>query len=186
MARRAVFPGSFNPLTVAHLTIAETVVDRHGVTTIDLVLSRVALAKEHVDRPLVEHRLDVLAAASATRPWLGAQLTDNRLIADIAEGYDLLVVGADKWAQIHDPAFYESERARDDALARLPEVVVIPRPPHEVPAHLVLELADDLSTISSTAVRDGRHEWMAEEARRFDERTGAWTEPERYERWLTR
>jgi hypothetical protein len=33
-------------------------------------------------------------------------------------------------------------------------------------------------------VRAGRHEWMASEARAFDERTGAWSDPERYERWL--
>ena len=35
-------------------------------------------------------------------------VTDRVHLADIAAGYDALVLGADKWAQVLDPAFYES------------------------------------------------------------------------------
>jgi len=150
---------------------------------VDLIVSRVPLAKEAVERPLLEDRVAVLRAATASRPWLGVVVTDEQLIADIAAGYDVVVMGADKWAQVVDPAFYGgSHRARDAALARLPLVAVAPRPPYEVPDSVV---ALDVShEASSTGVRDGRTDWMAPEAADFDRRTGAWSNPERYDVWL--
>jgi nicotinic acid mononucleotide adenylyltransferase len=182
--RRAVFPGSFNPLTVAHLAIAEAVVDRHGATRVDLVVSTVALGKEQVHHPRLEHRVEVVRRAAEARPWLGVRTTAAQLIVEIAEGYDLLVVGADKWAQIHDADFYQSAAARDAAVGRLPDVVVVPRPPHATPEHLALDLDPAFASVSSTAVRGGRREWMAPEAAAFDEESGAWSDPQRYERWL--
>lgn len=180
------YPGSFNPPTVAHLAIAEAAVRACGLERVDLVVSRVALAKEDVARPLLAHRLDVLRAVAATRPWLGVAVTSAQLLVDVAAGYDVLVVGADKWAQLLDPAFYGgSAAARDEAVARLPRLAVAPRPPHPVPDHAtVLELPAHLGAVSSTAVRAGRSAWMCEEAAAFDARTGAWSDPARYERWL--
>jgi hypothetical protein len=179
-------PGSFNPLTTAHLAIADAVVVQHGVARVDLVLSRVALAKEHVVHPLVEHRHEVLRRVAAARPHVGAVLTDAQLVADIASGYDLLVVGADKWAQLLDVRFYGgSAAARDEALARLPPVVVVPRPPDPTPPGVaVLDVPGWVSAASSTLVRAGQLELMAPEAKAFDEETGAWTDPDRYSRWL--
>ena len=56
-------------------------------------------------------------------------MTDAQLITDIAAGYDVVVMGADKWAQVRDPAWYDgSTAARDAALARLARVLVAPRP----------------------------------------------------------
>lgn len=183
--KRAVFPGSFNPLTTAHLAIAEAVRLQRSVDRVDLVLSRVALAKEHVVHPLVEHRLRVLERAGVSRPWLGAYTTDAQLLVDIAAGYDFLVVGADKWHQLRDPAFYGGHpRARDEALDRLPELVVVARPPHDVAGPGLLEVPAWVSAASSTAAREGQLELMAPEARAFDEETGAWTDPARYRRWL--
>src|SRR5437763_938702 len=121
--RRADFPGSFNPLTTAHLAIVEAVRQQRSADRVDLVLSRVALAKEHVVHPLVEDRLRVLERAGATRPWLGAYTTEAQLLVDIAAGYDFLVVGADKWHQLRDPAFYGDSpdaRSRPDARRRRP------------------------------------------------------------------
>ena len=37
--------------------------------------------------------------------------------------------------------------------------------------------------MSSTAVLEGRRDWMAPEAIAFDDETGAWSDPERYARW---
>jgi nicotinic acid mononucleotide adenylyltransferase len=179
------FPGSFNPITIAHLAVAEAARDQFGLARVDLVVSRVALAKEDVSRPRLEDRLAVLGAVAAVRPWLGLRVTDARLLAEMAAGYDVLVVGADKWAQLHDPAWYGSEQARDAALAQLCQVAVVPRPPHAGPSEGILAVPGLPDGVSSTAVRTGRTEWMAPEAAEFDARTGAWTDPARYERWLT-
>ena len=181
--RRGAFPGSFNPLTVGHLAIAEAARDQCRLDVVDLILSRVALAKEDVERPRLEDRVAVLHAAAAHRPWLGVVVTDQQLIADLAAGYDVVVMGADKWAQVDDPAFYGgSVDARDAAIARLPTVVIAPRPPFPVPDGLTL--LDVSHDASSTAVREGRTEWMAPEAADFDRVSGAWSDPQRYKAWV--
>lgn len=183
--RRGIYPGSFNPLTVAHLAIAEAAVHARGLQRVDLAMSRSAINKEHVDRPLFEHRLAVLHAAAESRPWLGVVVTEARLLVDIAAGYDVLVMGADKWHQVNDVQYYShSEAERDSAVARLPEIAVAPRPPFPVPLRWALDVAGQLAEVSSSEVRTGRREWMAPEAAAFDERTGAWSEPDRYEHWL--
>lgn len=185
MAGRAVYPGTFNPLTVAHLAIAEAALAQLPVGRVDVVVSRVPLAKEHLNRPRLSDRVAVLRRAAQQRPWMHVEVTDDQLLADIAEGYDFLVIGADKWHELHDARFYENEAARSAALSRLPELAVAPRPPSELPdAARRLDLSDSLAGTSSTAVRDGALELMAPEAAAFDRETGAWSDPERYERWL--
>jgi len=183
--RRGAFPGSFNPLTLGHLAVADAARLQCDLDVVDLVVSRVALAKGAVERPRLADRVAVLHAAAVSRQWLGVVVTDEQLIADVAAGYDLVVMGADKWAQVVDPAFYGgSTEARDAALARLPRVAVAPRPPFEVPDGVaVLNVSHDAS---STAVREGRADWMAPEALDFDRASGAWSDPERYEDWLRR
>ncbi len=183
---RAVYPGSFNPLTIAHLAIAVEARKRLGIDRVDLAVSRVALAKETVDRPLLEHRVEVLRSAAATRPWLGVEVTDAQLLADIADGYEALVLGADKWEQVHDPAFYGGSVAeRDAAVARLPLLAVVDRPDFSVPHGVVaLSLDSELAEVSSTGAREGRSDWLAPEAAVFDAQTGAWSDPDRYERLI--
>ena len=52
-------------------------------------------------------------------------------------------MGADKWAQVHDPAWYGVDAAaRDAALAALPRVLVAPRPGFDVDGAEVLEVDD--------------------------------------------
>ena len=149
------------------------------------MVSRVALAKEHVDRPLLEHRLEVIEAEVRRVAWLHLVVTDHQLLVDIAEGYDVLVMGADKWSQVNDPAFYGgSEQARDAALARLPTLAIAPRPPHAVPDQHRLTLPPRAVEVSSTEARHGQRQWMTAAAAAFDELSGAWTDPARYERWL--
>jgi hypothetical protein len=181
--RRAVgcYPGSFNPPTIAHLAVADAARRQAGLGRVDLVLSTVALGKEDLAMPPVDARREVLAAVAATRPWLGVVVTDARLIADAAAGYDAVVMGADKWAQVLDPAWYGSVAARDEAVARLPRVLVAPRHGHrpEIAGHgaELLDLPDHLGEVSATAVRDGHHRaraWLLPEAAAYAARTGAW------------
>lgn len=168
--RTGCFPGSFNPPTLAHLAIAEAARRACDLDRVDLVVSRVALAKEHVAVPAFAGRVAVLREVVGARsPWLGLAVTDHQLLVDLARGYDVLILGADKWDQVLDPRFYGgSEAARDAAVAALPTVAVVPRPGHEhveLPAGaVVLDLPVDLRPASSTAVRAGRHDWMAPEA----------------------
>lgn len=180
--RRAVYPGSFNPPTVAHLRIARAALDVAGLDRVDLALSRRALGKEDVDRPSFADRVAVLERVVAARPWLGLLVTDAQLLVDIAAGYDAVVMGADKWTQVNDPVFYGgSDAARDDAVARLPRPLVAPRGDHPVPAAFALPVDDGLDGISSTAARAGARAWMVPEAADFDAATGAWTDPARYD-----
>ncbi len=185
--RRAVYPGSFNPPTVAHLHIARAALDLCGLDRVDLAVSRRALGKEDVDRPRFDERLHVLEQVVAGRGWLGLVVTNAQLLVDIAAGYDAVVMGADKWAQVNDPVFYGGcSNARDDAVARLPRPIVVPRPPHPTPAAYALEVDPALGEVSSSAVRNGATAWMLPEAATFDAESGAWTDPDRYAAWCAR
>lgn len=151
------YPGSFDPPTVAHLAIAEAAVAHAGLDRLDLVLSRGALGKEGRERSPVEAR----AAALEALGW-PVRITDTRLVAEIAEGYDVLVVGADKYQQLLDPAWYPTPEAHGAALARLPRVLVAPRAGYAVPDGVeVLDVSPDHHHVSSTAVVEGRGEWRA-------------------------
>lgn len=131
----AVYPGSFNPPTIAHLAISEAARTHCNVDTVVWAVSRIALAKEEVVRPLFEHRLEVLREVAEGYEWLEVDVTDKQLLADIALGYDLLIMGADKWQQIQDPVFYDNNpQLRDSVLSTLPKVAVAPREPFETPS----------------------------------------------------
>lgn len=186
MIRVGIYPGSFNPPTTAHLAIATAARDQRRLDQVVLAHSHTVLGKDVVERPLWQHRVEVLEAVAAPHDWLGALVTDKHLLADIAEGYDTVIMGADKWHQIHELAWYDDDAAlRDATLARLPAAAVAPRPPLEVPDEVRLELPAELvDGISSTDARSGRLDLMAPAARRFAEESGAWVDPDRYEHWL--
>jgi len=185
MPRLGVFPGSFNPPTIAHLAIAEQAYRQHYLDRIDLMVSRRALAKEHVIHPRFEHRIEVLEQTVAKVAWLEVATTDDQLLSDIADGYDLLVMGADKWWEIHQPEWYESSEHRQDALGALPAVAVVPRHGYHAPPERVLRFdADTYGLVSSTRAREGELDLMTGPAREFAEKTGAWTDLERYRNWL--
>jgi cytidyltransferase-like protein len=162
--KRGAYPGTFDPPTIAHLAIAEAARSQCGLDRIDFVLNREPLGKQSV-RPL-DSRLAMLEAVVATRPWLSVRVTDSLHLADIAAGYDVLVLGADKWAQVLDPSFYESEAERDAAVTRLPRLAVAPRDGLLAPDGCVL-LDVDLSHISSTAARAGRVDLVLPEVLSF-------------------
>ena len=165
--RRGVYPGSFDPPTIAHVAIAEAAVRTAELDRLDLAISRSTLGKDPAAQRPLEVRLAVVERLTESRPWLGIVVTDAQLIADIAAGYDAVIMGADKWAQVRDPAWYgDDPAARDDALARLPRVLVAPRPGFTIVDAEVLELPEGLEHVSSTAARLGSHHFVAPGARR--------------------
>jgi hypothetical protein len=152
-------------------------------------VSESALGKEDVIVPSLSDRIEVLEAVASSRPWLGVRVTPFRLLADIAAGYDALVVGADKWAQLLDPSWYGgSEAAHHAGLARLPTVMVAARgateisapPPAFTAALIRLDVDAAVQEMSSTAVRAGRREWMLPEASEWDRRHRGWSDPAAY------
>jgi len=158
-----VFPGTFNPPTVGHLTVADAAVAQFGLDRLDLVLSEVPIDK-HDARDLLplDDRVALVRSAVADRPWARVTTTPHRLIVDIAQGYDVVVMGADKWAQVSDPRYYDDDpAARDAAVSALPRVAVAPRGEWPVPADHRLEVPPWVGEVSATAVRSGRHEWHA-------------------------
>ena len=162
--RVGAYPGTFDPPTIAHVAIAEAAMRQCGLDAVDLIVNPEPLGKAGV-RPL-PFRVAMLEAVAARRPWLRVVVTDRMHLADIAEGYDVLVLGADKWAQVLDPAFYPTVDERDAAVDRLPELAVAPREGRDLPDRCtVLELDGSLATVSSTAARGGRVSFVPEEVR---------------------
>lgn len=167
--RIGCYPGSFDPPTIAHLAVAEAAIEAAQLDRVDLVVSRAALGKPAPPAAVLDERLTVLRAVAETRPWLGVVLTEHRLVVDLAQGYDAVIMGADKWRQVLDPAWYDHAAARDDALSRLPRVLVAPRADDDLddptPDHLglalgashvvVLRVELDHRPVSSSAIRAG-------------------------------
>src|SRR4051812_9089548 len=149
----AAYPGTFDPPTIAHLAVAEAAWRACDVDRVVLVLSQDPIGK--ASPTPIDERLALLRELAATREWLDLAVSEHRLIADVCEGYDVVVMGADKWAQVLDPAYHESEDDWRASLARLPTVAV--PPPGGLPLQGDLLLLDvDLGDPSSTAGRGGR------------------------------
>jgi len=163
---RGVYPGSFDPPTIAHVAIAEAAVRVGALDRLDLALSHVALGKDaSAQRPL-RARVAMVERLTHARPWLKVVVTEAQLITDIAAGYDVVVMGADKWAQVNDPAWYNgSTAARDVAIARFSRVLVAPRPGFEIVGADTLDLPEHLAEVSSTAARGGHTNLIAPECR---------------------
>jgi hypothetical protein len=163
---RGVYPGSFDPPTIAHVAIAEAAVRVGALDRLDLAISRVALGKDAAAQRPLTVRLAMVERLAQTRPWLSVIVTDAQLITDIAAGYDVVVMGADKWAQVRDPAWYGgSAGTRNAALARLSRVLVARRPGFDVVGADALDLPEHLAGVSSSAARAGNHELIAPECR---------------------
>lgn len=162
----AVYPGSFDPLSIAHLAIAEAARAQLGVECVTMVLSTVALGKDPAHTSSIDERVAAIERVAEERPWLRARVTRRQLLADIAEGAAWLILGADKWHQIRETRFYVDTDDRDRALARLPPVAVVPRDgwstPEPTAGLVVLAVAATLGPVSATAIREhGRDDWRA-------------------------
>lgn len=154
------------------MEIAARARDLHRLDEVHLTVSRVALDKPNPEGPTFEERLGIIEADAAHHAWLHVAVTDAQLIVDIAHGYDVVIMGADKWAQVNDVRYYADGAARDDAISRLPTVVVAERDGSVAPAEHALDMPKHLQQISSTAARAGDRSQMAPEALKlWDQRT---------------
>ena len=159
--RRGIYPGSFHPLTVAHVAIIDAALDQRRLDRLDLAISRHAFDKGHLSDQL-DQRIEALAGFADGRTDVGVVVSEHRLIADLAAGYDAVVMGADKWHQLHELRFYDGDPgARSAALASLPEVAVAPRHGWTTPGEHQLWLPPEFAEVSASAVRAGRNEWRA-------------------------
>lgn len=174
--RVGVYPGSFDPPTIAHLGIAVMARRAAGLDRIELHISRTALAKEDADHAPFDMRIAVIEASIGHLPWLALVVTEKQLIVDIADGYDAVILGADKYHQIREPRFYADEAERDAAMAALPLVVGPNRPgaPPLPDSALVLALPPKLAAVSSSEARETRPDWMTPPARKTAEANGVW------------
>ncbi len=166
-SRVGVYPGSFNPPTLAHLAISQAAVQQRQLDELVWMVSHRALGKEAIEQPPFDLRLEVLHDVAADHDWLRVETTEHQLLSEIAEGFAVLIMGADKWHQIQDPIWYGNDpAARDASIRSLPEIAVAPRPPLEVPEALVLAVSAEHHDTSSTAARAGAIDLMAPAARR--------------------
>ena len=172
--KRGVYPGSFNPPTVGHVAIVEAAIRLHDLDRIDLVVSEVALAKPLIEKPSLEERLQVISASFADFPEVNVLQTSLQLIADIARGYDVVVMGADKWGQINDLKFYDSEAHMHESLSSLPTLAVAPRNGEKVHESIRLDVPEMIDEISSSLARRTNFEWMTKAAQDFSVESGTW------------
>lgn len=171
------YPGSFDPPTIAHLGIAVMARRAAELDEVHLIVSRRALGKEHADHAAFDLRIEVIEASIAHADWLKLIVTDDQLIADMAEGYAAIIMGADKWQQVNDPQFYGGDtKARDAAVARLPQIVGPARAGSDpLPDDaIVIDLPAKLRDVSSSGARAGRSDWMTPPARKTAVARGIW------------
>lgn len=174
--RRGVYPGSFNPPTTAHLAIAEAAQRHHQLDEVHLVLSHRPLDKESVNRPTLAERVAVVEASVAHLEWARVAVTEDQLLADIAAEFDVLVMGADKWDQLHELRYYDSDAHMQVALAALPTVAVAPRHEPEVPIpdEARLPIASTMAKVSSSRARAGESSLMTPAAQAWAHANGGW------------
>lgn len=163
---RACYPGSFHPLTIAHLAIVDAAREQCQLDSVVLTLSERTLGKDPESQDSAGERAAALMRFQRERPWLDVLVTSAQLLVDVSAGFDWLILGADKWAQIQELQWYGAVEERDSALARLPRLAIVARPPVALGtlplSAKLLELPDPtLSVVSSTAVRSGMEQWRA-------------------------
>lgn len=168
-----MYPGSFDPPTIAHVHLAETAIAQLGLDRVDFAISALTLGKDDSRLAPIDDRVAELTAISSGNNRIGVITTPHSLVTDIAEGYEVIILGADKWHQVLDPVWYADVDARNEALQRLPLVALAARPPWTMPGEdpaadppegvnvVVLDTDPSHHPVSATDVRAGREEWRA-------------------------
>lgn len=131
-----ILAGSFNPLTNAHIALAQAALTDGGLDALYFALSRQTVDKEGVSRPTLADRALVLARYVGRDARLGLLLTNRGLYAEQAvaaraafpHARELcFVVGFDKAVQIFDPRYYADRDAVLHTLFDRVTLLVAPR-----------------------------------------------------------
>jgi nicotinamide-nucleotide adenylyltransferase len=136
LRRLALLPGSFNPVTDAHLALAEQARRSGRVEAVSYLLASRTVNKERLEGATLEDRLICLRGLVRDTPDAGVVLVNRGLYVDQAEiaraafpSIEELwfVVGHDKIEQIFDHRYYADYHAALDRLFRLASFLVTPR-----------------------------------------------------------
>jgi nicotinic acid mononucleotide adenylyltransferase len=131
--------GTFNPFTRAHAALA-VAGHRAGLARVVLAMAPVSLAKEGLQRAHPVDRLDWVAAWAGRHPWALAAASSHPLLVDMAEALGratgaevVLLLGADKAAQLVEARWYEDPPAALARLDRAASLLVAERAGHPLP-----------------------------------------------------
>ena len=130
----AVYPGSFDPPTVAHVHVAEPAVDQCGLDRVDLVMSEVTLGKDDGRLTPVDERVEALRELAA-RPAV-ARGPDHHRTPARRHRRRLRRGGAREptsGTRSSTPPGTGRSPTATEALGRLPLVALAPRPPWALP-----------------------------------------------------
>jgi len=135
-----VFPGSFNPPTIAHIALlkqAQQFARQHEPMSLYAAFSKHTVDKEAVERPLLLDRIMLLDLVLRRRlPHTGIILFNRGLYVEEAEAIRrsfprvkriLFLLGFDKIVQILDPRYYQDRDAALVELFHLAELLVATR-----------------------------------------------------------
>jgi len=143
-----VFPGSFNPPTIAHLALLKQArefalhqalpeTNRSKTVLVYAAISKHIVDKEHVERPLMLDRIMLLQMILQRHlPGAGIMLFNRGLYVEQAEAVRtsfpeverlFFLIGFDKIVQILDPRYYDNRDAALNELFKLAELLVAPR-----------------------------------------------------------
>jgi nicotinic acid mononucleotide adenylyltransferase len=142
--RHGLLAGTFNPFTRAHAALA-VAGHRAGCERVVLAMAPVSLDKQGLERAHPVDRLDWTRAWAARHRWAAVAVASHPLLVDMAEalraagaGEVVLLVGADKAAQLVDPRYYTDSDAALTRLAAAATILVADRAGHARPLALAL------------------------------------------------
>jgi nicotinate-nucleotide adenylyltransferase len=84
--RLGIFPGAFNPVTLAHLAVAGAAREQHALNQVVFLLPRAFPHKEYEETTL-EQRVALLDAAAANHPALAIASSQGGLFIEIAREF---------------------------------------------------------------------------------------------------
>lgn len=134
--RLGLLAGSFNPPTLAHVTLASAGLTSGQLDRAYSILSTRTVDKEIVSGAALEDRLLLLDLLAEADPRLGTLLVNRGLYVDQARiarvtfpeaGALIFLVGFDKIVQILDPRYYDDRDAALEQLFALATFLVAPR-----------------------------------------------------------
>lgn len=134
--RVGFFAGSFNPLTRAHVALANAARHAARLDALVWVCAAVSVDKERVERAALADRLAQMRAFVGGRRHDALALLNRGLYVDEARLLRTLIrpsaqlhilVGYDKIVQIFDPRYYDDRDAALHALFSLADILVAPR-----------------------------------------------------------